>query len=1277
MRKLLIFTLSIFICSFTYAQITDNIILDQPLTSSYHVSTYGSITLKPGFRSAGFHFSAKVENTLITNITLSGNVLTAVPLGGDKNYSYLWSTGETTASITTNYSGIFSVKVSDGTGEQVTETYQFGTTNYYDHNFIITETVLTEVKTDGDLDNLSTLDRSIHFNYLDGLGRPIQTVAVQASPMQNDIVQHIEYDAQGRQVKEYLPYIVASEKGKMRKEAYLEQRNFHFVQPDIANTVYPYAEKVFDNSPLNRVLEQGATGAEWQPNDASIQNSGHTVGFNYLTNTSSDGVIEWTVDNNGNCIKGSNYAAGTLFKNLTTDENNNVVIEYVDINGKTILRKANDGINDLLTYYAYDDFERLRYVFPPKAVDLLGATVTPTSLGELIYYYEYDHKGRMIRKKLPGADPVYMVYDKRDRLVLTQDGNLRNDDKWSFIKYDVLNRPIITGVLTTDRDFDQIRDDFYALSGYLFEEKTNSGIGYTIDKSFPQYPYIIYDGDPPTIIFPYVITEDNVLTVTYYDDYSFLSLSGFTALGFDHTNKIDDFTDDFDGTVNGYFDLVNGYITGTLVKVLDGNEFTASANKIYTANYYDDRNRVIQSIEKGYDNSENFVSNQYDFANKLLATRQIHTAYGKEYTIDNEMEYDHAGRLLKTWQTISGEISKPKELIAEMQYNENGELINKKLHAGLQNIDYKYNVRGWLTQINDPLNLGADLFGIKLLYNDITDKAGLDGIEQHNGNISGMIWNSKSIDPAEPVRAYGFNYDSINRLTAADYGEFDGTWTDFTTKYNVPGITYDKNGNITSLTRHGETGEIDNLSYGYENSNNSNRLNFVNDASTADGFSNAGSGSNEYAYDNNGNMTRDDNKGISSIQYSILNLPEVIRKGAETIEYIYDATGRKLVNNLPAGKSYVYLGNFVYDENNALEYILMNEGRVYVDGANALYEYYLKDHLGNTRVVFDENAATAKQTSHYYPFGMRFNRASTGNPGNKYLYNGKELQEETDWYDYGARMYDPAIGRWHVVDPLAYKYYDLSPYNYVANNPLIFIDPDGREIIRSSDFINSRYEPIYVILKNSCPTYSNLVNPFDQNNSINLYLNYVPITGRHANSNAYVSYENVSVNLATNEFVSFDTKHFYNSNKVEYQKIQGVMTSNFKRTDISMARTLIHEAIHSNITINNMDLSAYGNNQHEYMAIESRDIIKQGLREFITVAGFSLSEGQLEMLSWGGLERTEAYQDMLQNFTQEERTNFIQEKSKLERNLYMYYENPDGSTRVIENHESEYFLNSQ
>ena len=135
-----------------------------------------------------------------------------------------------------------------------------------------------------------------------------------------------------------------------------------------------------------------------------------------------------------------------------------------------------------------------------------------------------------------------------------------------------------------------------------------------------------------------------------------------------------------------------------------------------------------------------------------------------------------------------------------------------------------------------------------------------------------------------------------------------------------------------------------------------------------------------------------------------------------------------------------YCGNAVY-ENGMLKMLLNEAG--YVSFPDKKYHFYLKDHQGNTRVVADKDG-NVEETNSYYPFGGTFTSTANIQP---YKYNGKELDQKNglNWYDYGARHYDAAIGRWHVVDPSVEKYHNWSPYVYCKNSPIMLIDPDGKD----------------------------------------------------------------------------------------------------------------------------------------------------------------------------------------------------------------------------------------
>jgi len=668
----------------------------------------------------------------------------------------------------------------------------------------------------------------------------------------------------------------------------------------------------------------------------------------------------------------------------------------------------------------------------------------------------------MISKKLPGAEPVYMVYDKRDRLVLTQDGNMRNEsstgaNKYLFTRYDEYNRPVITGQLVTSNSLETIRTLFKNDKNYVpYEEYTGSGTsGYT-SQSYPS---------------GMVVTSSEIETLTWYDTYDFVSDFNLTAsLNYFSTNP----PSGFETTAS---DKTKGIATGGMVKAFDvsGSGYSMVTNKMYSVSYYDDYGNVIQTISQNHLGGRDVVSSLYqDVTHQLMQTQQQHILDGSvQLTILETYDYDHAGRLLETTHQVNDQ---DPIILNAMRYNELGELVEKYLHAKegsnafVQKVDFQYNIRGWLTQINNPVLEDNDLFGMKLYYNDASSITGVTADKQFNGNIAAMQWNTKN----DKIRGYGFQYDALNRLTNADYGE--GTSLSANQDLFSMSADYDKNGNIDWLKRNYNGSLADDLNYKYVG-NNTNKLEYVldeiGDALGVDDYPIKGSATKKYDYDPNGNMIKDPSLN-SNINYNSMNLPvhvdEISGTNKVDIYYYYDASGRKLAKlytkeNSQDDKTIDYVGNIVY-ENNEIAYIQTSEGRMIPikdeNGTRWHYEYALKDHLGNTRVTFGGSLLAGNvdiiQQSHYYPFGLVFKQENYQNSltdytKNKYLYNGKELQDDQlagrslNWYDYGARMYDPSLGRWHVIDNKAEKYYATNPYTYAVNNPIIFIDPDGNDAV--------------------------------------------------------------------------------------------------------------------------------------------------------------------------------------------------------------------------------------
>ena len=506
-------------------------------------------------------------------------------------------------------------------------------------------------------------------------------------------------------------------------------------------------------------------------------------------------------------------------------------------------------------------------------------------------------------------------------------------------------------------------------------------------------------------------SSPTVLVQSYYDGYGFVGGTGLP-------------TGQFTKDTSGYG---RGSLTGSAVTVF------GSSTKIYKAFYYDIKGRMTKSVQNNLLSGYDITSTVYTFSDKPSGVTHTHTASGK--TTRTEVytyTYDHADRISKVRHSLGG----TSITLYDATYDNFGRLLTKQYHGTSTNkLTYAYNLRSWLTGIS------GTCFTQNVYYN-----TGV-GTAKYNGNISSMTWKSGN---ESTVRGYKFTYDGLDRMLNATYGETASISTNANRfSENVTG--YDKNGNIKSLQRYGQTGAsayglIDNLTFTL----NGNQLSRVDDAVMAsaygggfefkDGVKQVG----EYTYDANGNLTKDLNKGITDIQYNCLNLPSAVTfSDGSTITYVYAADGTKLrtVHKIGGATTTTdYCGNVVY-ENGAQKLLITEEG--YITLSDNKYYYYLKDHQGNNRVVINQSGAV-EETNHYYLFGGVFASSTSTQP---YKYNSKEYDTKKglNWYDYGARHYDAVLGRFMTVDPLAEKYYSESLYTYCYSNPINCIDPNGKD----------------------------------------------------------------------------------------------------------------------------------------------------------------------------------------------------------------------------------------
>ncbi len=707
--------------------------------------------------------------------------------------------------------------------------------------------------------NMPLRDVKSNTQYVDGFGRPIQTVVKEGSlntgSNATDLVNTVLYDAFGRESIKYLPYAEPSVKdGAFKSSPFVKQANFYNAQlsgqageTSADNTPnWAYGQTNFEASPSSRPTEIFAAGSSWVGSSGQVaEGNRRSQKMKYWINTSSDSVRVWAVTNASaigsfaSYSSTSNYPAAVLYKNVAVDENGKQVIEFKDKEDKLILKKVQltanadggAGANHtgwLSTYYIYDDLGNLRCVIQPEAVKRMsnsGNWNLSNYLSEQCFRYEYDTRSRMIMKKVPGAAEVYMVYDSRDRLVMVQDANLRIADKWMVTLYDARNRAVQTGLLKNNF-FGSISKTF---SKHLVDAAVNtSGYPFT-PAATPAVSYWEY------------------LTKMGYDDYASIPSASGLNQNFDNT-WISYFFTNYNASPDYPQQQIasqqtKGMVTSSETKVI------ATGNYIYSVYIYDDKGRLIQTKTKNITGGTDIATTQFGWSGQplvMLYKHQNSGNIGQEHVTVTKMEYDDLGRVRlvkkELISTVNGTvIRQPAQTILENEYDKLGQLKSKKLapaynnNVGLETLGYEYNIRGWMLGMNrgftrDEAASNGKYFGFDLGYDKQNN--GLIGNQtyasaQYNGNISGMVWKSKG---DKEKRKYDYVYDAANRLFKADFTQYtSGTFNqNANVNYNVKmgdgldiSTAYDDNGNIKKMQhwglKIGSSAQIDNLEYTYFN----------------------------------------------------------------------------------------------------------------------------------------------------------------------------------------------------------------------------------------------------------------------------------------------------------------------------------------------------------------------------------------------------------------------------------------------------------------------------
>lgn len=672
-----------------------------------------------------------------------------------------------------------------------------------DQNFVRTEVPRVPVTNEYELAVLDANDKSTTYSYSDGLGRKTMNVAVEAGQNYEDIIQFNKYNTEGRQDKTYMSYYKESmNPGEFIDvtQAVIEQKNFYENEPNIGNGTKAFSKTEWDAR--GKVKSVIAPGEVWHNNNKKTE-------YDYqVYDPSVHGKIAHWVIENGKPRNDRHYLAKELGVSIVTDAENRKTRTIKDSKGLSITSQVYDIDSGWIgSYNVYDDFGRIRFVVPPKlngyALDETNYSqaVTEQQVSELLFEYQYDRKGRVIRERAPGAGWIEYVFDRWNRLVLKRHAaQVQNCDNegancdiyWTFYKYDALNRQIMSGEVQISSSRDVLQNLLDNSSDGRFETvNLDSKNGYTKYKTFPKLNSSNY-------------SSYEIQTINYFDNYDFLTATnwdeeanhnfnldvpeGFETFGWapegyelvTEDRELQDKRLVAPGGVpptgnyvhNGKFAVrgnaeitfaqnvvpgpdfeviqaeepyqnVVGKSTGSKVRILGSGVWLSSVI------YYDERGRIVQTVAENHIGGIDRLSNEQKWDGEIRRTLLEHDSYlegvfNEGLNVLNEYEYAHNGQLLKTYQTISdvdqnGAVTPgEKVLVGDYHYNVLGEIIERNLHSVNDGVSY-------LQSVDYQYNLQGAMTGINntKLDDGESDLFGMEYFYERGLNINDQTTDAR------------------------------------------------------------------------------------------------------------------------------------------------------------------------------------------------------------------------------------------------------------------------------------------------------------------------------------------------------------------------------------------------------------------------------------------------------------------------------------------------------------------------------------------------------
>ncbi len=873
-------------------------------------------------------------------------------------------------------------------------------------NYVLTKTLLNARGTSGVTEVL----------YHDGLGRPEVQVTTGLGTSGNSAYTLTEYDEMGREHIQWLPGIGG--KGVAWKTPEEVKALSMRSNADEGS----YAETTYD--PLGRERSVTGPGEAWKSADKPQQ----TQRVANLETGKSDLVVKrYVLGQDGKPEERGAWKSGALMGERHVDEDGKSSTVFTNLFGEKVLERhvISDGVF-ADTYYVYDNLGQLRFVLPPMCDLRLGKD---QSLKAYAYEYRYDGHSRLVYKRLPGCEPTQYWYDNHGRVVFTQDGELLKRGLCRFTLYDSHGRLVLQGTCG-----DKPR---HVPSGVV-SLSSSDGICHSG-----------YEGDVS-------LTSPKVERINYYDDYNFLDGPAFGEYANVKLMRKENAQD------------ATGQPTGSVT-------LTTRSDTLYGVTYYTAKGQPCDTRQSRLGGKVLLSRTAYSFTDKPLRTvwelrhdgRTDSVVYANSYSPVNDA-------LTAMLVSCNGEAP---QVVARQEYDDLGRPVRKTLPGNAGGMGYEYNVRGWLTKLSSPRY--AETISYEGLYNG--NMSAVSHVYQKNGVCDTF--------------SYTLAYDELNRLVSADNRMYGET------------IEYDRNGNVVSLQRHGRRnngsyGVIDNLRLQYDGNHVSGATDSQGGLVYEGGFDfkpKKVDRHRPYGYNAVGSVVYDPDRDVT-VSYSDLGTPtEMVYGNGNSMEYVYDADGTKLkvtwktkaTNALYSmteaeetgteaeaeadasllspqsggASTWVvncreYVGPFVFTDGK-LDRVLFDGGFCQLSGQHALYQYYVCDHLGSVRKVFSGNMEI--QRNGYYAYGGPHGDWNTNVEVQPLKFLGKEWdhQHGLDLYDYGARLYDPAVCRWTTMDPLCEKYYGISPYAYCAGNPINRVDLYGDSIrFLDMESINAVYNAL-------------------------------------------------------------------------------------------------------------------------------------------------------------------------------------------------------------------------